>query len=128
MSIPNFALAGVIGWPISHSRSPRIHNHWLSLHGIVGSYVPLAVAPGHLKAALAGLTALGFKGCNITLPHKIDALQLVDEADANARRIGAINTVVVQADGSLKGFNNDGYGFIQALLAANQACRPAALG
>ena len=116
MSIPNFALAGVIGWPISHSRSPRIHNHWLSLHGIAGSYVPLAVAPGHLNAALAGLAALGFKGCNITLPHKIDALQLVDEVDANARRIGAINTVVVQADGSLKGFNNDGYGFIQALL------------
>ena len=116
MSIPNFALAGVIGWPISHSRSPRIHNHWLSLHGIAGSYVPLAVAPGHLNAALAGLAALGFKGCNITLPHKIDALQLVDDVDANARRIGAINTVVVQADGSLKGFNNDGYGFIQALL------------
>ena len=116
MSIPNFALAGVIGWPISHSRSPRIHNHWLSLHGIAGSYVPLAVAPGHLKAALQGLAALGFKGCNITLPHKIDALKLVHEVDANARLVGAINTVVVQADGSLKGFNNDGFGFIQALL------------
>ena len=116
MSTPNFALAGVIGWPISHSRSPRIHNHWLKLHGINGTYLPMAVAPGQLEAALRGLPALGFKGCNITLPHKIDALRLVDEADANARRMGAINTVVVQADGSLKGFNNDGYGFIQALL------------
>ncbi len=116
MSISHFALAGVIGWPISHSRSPRIHNHWLAQHGIAGSYLPLAVAPGHLPAALAGLPALGFKGCNITLPHKVDALGLVHEVDANARRVGAINTVVVQADGSLKGFNNDGYGFIQALL------------
>ena len=106
----------MIGWPISHSRSPRIHNHWLKLHGINGTYLPMAVEPGQLEASLRGLPALGFKGCNITLPHKIDALRLVDEADANARRMGAINTVVVKADGSLKGFNNDGYGFIQALL------------
>lgn len=116
MTIQNFALAGVFGWPIHHSRSPRIHNHWLKLHGIAGTYLPLAVAPGYLEAALAGLPALGFKGCNITLPHKIDALKLVHEVDANARLVGAINTVVVQADGSLKGFNNDGFGFIQALL------------
>ena len=116
MTTSNFALAGVIGWPISQSRSPRIHNHWLNLNGIAGTYLPLAVAPGHLEAALAGLPALGFKGCNITLPHKIDALKLVHQVDANARLVGAINTVVVQADGSLKGFNNDGFGFIQALL------------
>ena len=116
MTPTNFALAGVIGWPISHSRSPRIHNHWLKLHGIAGTYLPLAVAPGHLEAALAGLPALGFKGCNITLPHKVDALRWVDEVDANAKRMGAINTVVVQADGSLKGLNNDGFGFIQSLL------------
>lgn len=116
MTIQNFSLAGVFGWPIHHSRSPRIHNHWLKLHGIAGTYLPLAVAPGYLEAALAGLPALGFKGCNITLPHKIDALKLVHEVDANARLVGAINTVVVQADGSLKGFNNDGFGFIQALL------------
>jgi shikimate dehydrogenase len=111
-----FALAAVIGWPISHSRSPRIHNHWLKLHGINGTYLPLAVAPGQLDTALKGLPALGFRGCNITLPHKIDALKCVHDIDANARRMGAINTVVVQADGSLKGYNNDGFGFIQALL------------
>ena len=116
MTPTSFALAGVIGWPISHSRSPRIHNHWLKLYGITGTYLPLAVAPGHLQAALAGLPALGFKGCNVTLPHKVDALKWADEVDANARRMGAINTVVVQADGSLKGFNNDGFGFIQSLL------------
>ena len=116
MTTQNLALAAVLGWPIHHSRSPRIHNHWLKLHGIAGTYLPLAVAPGHLEAALAGLPALGFKGCNITLPHKIDALKMVHEVDANARLVGAINTVVVQADGSLKGFNNDGFGFIQALL------------
>ena len=116
MITTNHALAGVIGWPISHSRSPRIHNHWLKLYGISASYLPMAVAPGLLAAALQGLAALGFKGCNITLPHKVDALKLVHEVDANARRVGAINTVVVQTDGSLKGFNNDGYGFIQSLL------------
>ena len=116
MTTTHHALAGVIGWPISHSRSPRIHNHWLRVHGIDGTYVPMAVAPGQLAAALRGLPALGFKGCNITLPHKVDALELVHEVDANACRVGAINTVVVQPDGSLKGFNNDGYGFIQALL------------
>ena len=116
MTTQNFALAGVIGWPINHSRSPRIHNHWLKLHGIEGTYLPMAVAPGQLQMALQGLPALGFKGCNITLPHKVDALKLVHEVDANARRMGAINTVVVQADGTLKGFNNDGFGFVQALL------------
>jgi shikimate dehydrogenase len=116
MTTSDFALAGVLGWPISHSRSPRMHNHWLKLHGINGTYLPLAVAPGLLDAALKGLPALGFKGCNITAPHKVDALKLVHEVDATARRMGAINTVVVQADGSLKGFNNDGFGFIQALL------------
>ena len=116
MITTNHALAGVIGWPISHSRSPRIHNHWLKLYGISASYLPMAVAPGQLAAALQGLAALGFKGCDITLPHKVDALKLVHEVDANARRVGAINTVVVQTDGSLKGFNNDGYGFIQSLL------------
>ena len=78
----------------------------------------LPVAPGQLGLALPGLAALGFRGCNITLPHKVDALHLVDALDANAARIGAINTIVVQGDGSLKGFNNDGFGYVQSLLDA----------
>ncbi len=123
MSQANFGLAGVMGWPVTHSRSPLIHRHWLELHRLAGAYVPLSVMPGRLPSALPGLAALGFRGCNITLPHKVDALKLVHDVDANARRVGAINTVVVQADGSLKGFNNDGFGFIQSLLDAQPGWR-----
>ena len=107
-----------MGWPVAHSRSPLIHNYWLQKHGLVGSYVQLAVPPGQLATALPGLAALGFKGCNVTIPHKVDVLKLVDVADANARRVGAVNTVVVQPDGSLKGINTDGFGYIQSLLDA----------
>ncbi|MCY7371487.1 MAG: shikimate dehydrogenase [Polaromonas sp.] len=118
MSSPPFCLAGIVGWPVAHSRSPRLHNYWLDQYGLTGAYVQLSVAPGKLALALPGLAALGFRGCNITLPHKVDALALVDEVDANARRMGAMNTIVVQPDGSLKGFNNDGFGYIQSLLDA----------
>lgn len=113
-----FGLAGVMGWPVSHSRSPKLHNYWLQLHGLQGAYVQLAVEPGKLAQALPGLAALGFRGCNVTLPHKVEAMKLMHEVDANARRVGAINTIVVQPDGSLKGFNNDGFGYIQSLLEA----------
>ena len=118
MSQHPFGLAGVMGWPVSHSRSPKLHNYWLQLHGLPGSYVQLAVAPGKLEVAVPGLAALGFRGCNVTTPHKVEAMRLMDEVDANAKRIGAINTIVVQPDGSLKGFNNDGFGYIQSLIEA----------
>jgi shikimate dehydrogenase len=118
MSTPGYGLAGIIGWPVAHSRSPKLHNYWLQKYGLPGAYVQLPVAPGKLDVALPGLAALGFRGCNITLPHKIDALRLVHEVDANAKRMGALNTIVVQPDGSLKGFNNDGFGYIQSLLDA----------
>jgi shikimate dehydrogenase len=118
MSQSPFCLAGVMGWPVAHSRSPKIHNYWLQKHGLNGSYVLLPVAPGNLKVALPGLAALGFRGCNVTIPHKVDAMALVHELDPVARRMGALNTIVVQPDGSLKGFNNDGFGYIQSLLDA----------
>lgn len=118
MSTSKFCLAGVMGWPVAHSRSPRLHNYWLQKYGLTGSYVLLPVQPENLQAALAGLPALGFAGCNITIPHKVSAMELVHAVDAGARRMGAINTIVVQPDGSLKGFNNDGYGYIQSLLDA----------
>ena len=118
MSSPSFCLAGIVGWPVAHSRSPKLHNYWLEKYGLAGAYVQLPVAPGKLAQALPGLAALGFRGCNITLPHKVDALALVDEVDAIARRMGAMNTIVVQPDGSLRGFNNDGFGYIQSLLDA----------
>ena len=113
-----YCLAGVVGWPVAHSRSPLIHNYWLQKHGLVGSYVQLAVQPEQLSMALTGLAVLGFKGCNITIPHKVETLKLVHEVDANARRVGAVNSVVVQPDGSLKGMNTDGFGYIQSLLDA----------
>jgi len=118
MSSSPFGLAGIIGWPVAHSRSPRLHNYWIEKYGLNGAYVQLPVAPGLLDQAIPGLKALGFRGCNITLPHKVDALKLVDEVDVMARRMGAMNTIVVQPDGSLKGFNNDGFGYIQSLLDA----------
>jgi shikimate dehydrogenase len=118
MNSSNYRLAGVMGWPIAHSRSPIIQNHWLDVHGLSGAYLPLAVAPTRLEAALSGLAALGFHGCNITIPHKVEAMRWVHDVDANARRVGAINTVVVQPDGSLKGYNHDGFGYIQSLLEA----------
>jgi shikimate dehydrogenase len=111
-----FVLAGVMGWPISHSRSPIIHNHWIAQYGLKGSYVPLPVSPESLPDAVRGLRALGFAGCNLTIPHKVAAMSLVDHVDVTARRMGALNTIVVQPDGSLHGFNNDGTGFIQSLL------------
>jgi len=118
-----FGLAGVMGWPVAHSRSPLIHNYWLQKYGLAGSYVQLAVQPGQLATALSGLAALGFKGCNVTIPHKVEALKLMQDVDNNARRVGAINTVVVQPGGSLKGMNSDGFGYIQSLLDAQPGWR-----
>ena len=105
-----------MGWPVTHSRSPLIHNHWIAQYGLKGAYVPLQVQIERLEDALRGLPALGFAGCNLTIPHKVEALKYVDRVDETARRMGAINTIVVQPDGSLSGFNNDGAGYIQCLL------------
>ena len=113
-----FKLAGIMGWPVAHSRSPSIHNHWIKQHGLNGAYVLLPTDPANLKDALKGLSALGFAGCNLTIPHKVMALPLVDRINDTARRMGAINTIVVEADGSLSGYNNDGFGYIQSLLDA----------
>ncbi len=108
-------LAGVIGWPVAHSRSPALHGFWLSEHQIDGAYVPFAVRPETLAAALRGLAALGFRGANVTLPHKEQALALVDSASETARRIGAVNTIVIEKDGTLTGDNTDAFGFIENL-------------
>ncbi len=110
-------LAGVIGWPISHSRSPRLHGYWLREYGIDGAYLPLPVAPNSVTEALRALPLLGFAGTNVTLPHKEAALATVDAADAMARRIGAVNTIVVQDGGRLVGSNTDGFGFLENLTA-----------
>ena len=119
MSHPDrFLLAGVMGWPVMHSRSPKLHNYWFERYGLAGTYVPLAIQPEGLERALRALPALGFAGCNLTIPHKEPALRIVDHADARARRIGAISCVTVNADGSLTGTNNDWYGFVENLREA----------
>jgi shikimate dehydrogenase len=124
MSHPkNFLMAGVMGWPVMHSRSPGIHNFWLARHGLAGTYVPLAVKADGLRAALRALPALGFAGCNLTIPHKEAAFEIVDRAEPKARRIGAINCVVVASDGSLDGFNHDGFGYIQGILEEHPSWR-----
>ncbi|WP_044563673.1 shikimate dehydrogenase [Azospirillum sp. B4] len=110
-------VAGVMGWPVGHSRSPRLHGHWLAEYGIDGAYVPLAVPPDRIEQALRALPALGLVGCNVTVPHKEAAFRTVDQVDETARRMGAVNTVIVQADGTLEGRNTDGFGFIENLRA-----------
>ncbi len=107
--------AGVMGWPVSHSLSPRLHGFWLHELGIDGTYSALAVAPDDLEDSLRSLPEQGFAGVNLTLPHKEAAASIVDTMDSAASRIGAVNTVVVGADGSLAGSNTDGYGFIENL-------------
>ncbi len=108
-------IAGLMGWPVKHSRSPRLHGYWLAAHGIDGAYVPLPVAPEKLETALRALPALGFVGTNVTVPHKAPAMALVDRVNPVARRAGAVNTVVVAADGTLEGRNTDAFGFLAAL-------------
>ena len=119
MSHPDrFLLAGVMGWPVMHSRSPMLHNYWFDEHKLAGRYVPLAIEPGKLGPALRALAPLGFAGCNLTIPHKEAALPIVDEIAPTAKKMGAISCVTVGKDGKLTGTNNDGYGYIHALIEA----------
>lgn len=106
------ALAGVIGWPVEHSRSPLMHNFWLAQYGIDGAYVPLPVRPGAFDVAVHGLRAAGFRGANVTIPHKEAAFRIVDRLDRSARRSGSVNTLVFAPDGAIEGFSTDGDGFV----------------
>src|SRR4029078_864431 len=118
-----FLLAGLMGFPVMHSRSPKLHNYWLAQHGLVGSYLPLAIKADGLRAALRALPALGFAGCKPTIPHKEAALGMVDRVDPLARRIGAMNCVVVAPDGSLEGQNHDAFGYIPSIREAQPGWR-----
>jgi shikimate dehydrogenase len=125
MANPNdFGIAGLLGWPVAHSRSPVIHNHWLARYGIPGRYVLFGVPPERLEAAVRGIAVLGLRGCNVTTPHKQTIFPMLDHVDELARKIGAINTVVVGDDGALSGFNNDGNGFVQSVRDAAAGWRP----
>jgi shikimate dehydrogenase len=121
-----FRMAGVLGWPVSQSRSPKLHNYWLDHYGIPGTYMPLAVPPEKLEGALKGLVALGFSGCNVTIPHKETAMRLMTRLDPVAQKIGAINLIVVEQDGSLSGYNKDAYGFMECLRQAHPTWKASA--
>lgn len=117
-------IAGVIGWPVAHSLSPRLHGYWLRHYGIDGAYIPLPVSPENVVQAVRALPALGFRGANVTVPHKEAAFRAVDRADGVAERLRAVNTIVVAPDGSLEGRNTDGYGFLENLKQADTGWRP----
>ena len=116
-------LAGVMGWPVGHSRSPRLHGYWLEHYGIDGAYVPLPVRPEDFTHALRALPKLGFAGVNITVPHKEEAARLVDMLEPFAKRVGAVNTIVVGPDHQLEGRNTDGFGFIANLKSGAETWR-----
>jgi len=116
-------LAGVFGWPVGHSLSPRLHGFWLQRYGIDGAYVPLAVEPDDFETALRALPKLGFLGANVTVPHKEAALVICDEVDILAKRIGAVNTVFVTPEGRLRGSNTDAFGFLENLTQEAPAWR-----
>lgn len=111
-------LAGITGWPVSHSRSPRLHGFWLERYGIDGAYLPLPVQPGNFAAAVRGLALSGFAGVNVTAPHKVAAFEICDTVDASARRAGAVNTLVF-TEGGIAGSNTDGEGFLSHLRASS---------
>jgi shikimate dehydrogenase len=113
--LPRIPLAGVIGHPIAHSRSPALHGHWLKRYGIKGHYIPMDVAPQDLAEALKMLPKLGFVGINVTIPHKEAILKLADVVTDRAALIGAANTLIFRKDGKIHADNTDGAGFMANL-------------
>lgn len=117
MSTANIPLAGVIGSPIAHSKSPQLHGHWLDTYDIPGFYVPMEVSATDLEDVLRTLPKVGFVGVNVTLPHKEAVLGLADQITDRATLIGAANTLSFGKDGKIHADNTDGYGFIENLRA-----------
>ncbi|MBM9596230.1 shikimate dehydrogenase [Roseitranquillus sediminis] len=115
MTSDRIPLAGVIGSPVAHSRSPALHNHWLRRLGLPGHYVPLDVNQANLRQVLAAMPKMGFVGCNVTIPHKETVLGLADLVTDRAALIGAANTLIFRTDGRIHADNTDGYGFVENL-------------
>ena len=113
--LPRIPLAGVIGHPVAHSRSPALHGYWLKRYGIKGHYIPMDIAQSDLREALAFLPKLGFVGLNVTIPHKETVLAIADVVTDRAALIGAANTLIVRKDGKVHADNTDGAGFIANL-------------
>lgn len=118
-------LAGVIGSPISHSKSPKLHNYWLSKHNIKGHYVPLHVNVENLEQAIRALPMLGFVGCNVTIPHKESIMVLADVVTDRAKKIGAANTLTFDTNGKIHADNTDAYGFIENIRQQMPGWSPA---
>ena len=112
---PRIPLAGVIGSPIAHSRSPVLHGYWLRRYGIRGHYIPLDIAQADLREALQMLPRMGFVGLNVTIPHKESVLALADIVTDRAALIGAANTLIFRKDGKVHADNTDGAGFVANL-------------
>ena len=125
MTDTRIPIAGVIGNPVSHSRSPRLHHHWLRRYGIAGHYVPLHVQEEDLRDVLRTMPRMGFVGCNITIPHKVAVLELADQISDRATLIGAANTLIFRSDGRIIADNTDGYGFLANLRAGAPGWAPA---
>ena len=115
-------VAGVCGWPVKHSRSPRIHNFWLKKYGIDGVYVPFAISPDRAANAFRALPDLDIAGLNVTVPNKEEAFRAMDETDHWAQRLKAVNTIVVR-DGVLLGTNTDAFGFLESLRESRPGWR-----
>jgi shikimate dehydrogenase len=115
MSADRVLLAGVLGDPVAHSRSPQLHGHWLRRYAVTGHYVPLHVRPQDMAQVLHSLPRMGFSGVNVTLPHKEAVLALAAEATPAARRIGAANTLTFLPEGRFIADNTDAYGFLENL-------------
>lgn len=112
MTLPRIPLAGVIGAPIAHSKSPQLHGYWLRKYGIAGHYVPMEIAHEELEDCLRFLPKLGFRGVNVTIPYKERVLTIADVITDRAALIGAANTLTFRKDGRIQADNTDGYGFI----------------
>ena len=110
--LPRIPLAGVIGSPIAHSRSPRLHGHWLRRYGLPGHYVPLDVPADKLLDVVRLMPSMGFVGANVTVPYKEKVMEVVDQVTDRATLIGAVNTLIFRSDGRIHGDNTDGYGFL----------------
>ena len=126
MILPKIPLAGVIGHPIAHSKSPKLHGHWLRTYGLPGQYIPIDVAPENLETVLKTMPQMGFVGANVTIPHKERIMDIADQVTDRATLIGAANTLIFLEDGKILADNTDGYGFIQNLRQGAPEWDPAA--
>lgn len=124
MSLPQIPLAGVIGSPIAHSKSPQLHGHWLRTYGIAGHYIPMDVAAEDLERVIRTLPQAGFVGVNVTIPHKEAVLEIADLVTDRATLIGAANTLIFRQDGKIHADNTDGYGFMENLKAGAPEWNP----